>query len=52
MGGMAAQLLLQRINEGTDPAAREPRTIRFEGRMIVRASTAPPRTAPLRPTPA
>jgi LacI family transcriptional regulator len=47
MGGMAAQLLLQRIREGTDPAAREPRTVRFEGRMVVRESTAPPRGEPI-----
>jgi LacI family transcriptional regulator len=47
MGGMAAQLLLQRIKEGTDPAAREPRTVRFEGRMVTRESTAPPRAGSL-----
>jgi LacI family transcriptional regulator len=44
MGGMAAQLLLQRIREGADRAAREPHTVRFEGRMVVRKSTAPPRS--------
>lgn len=47
MGGMAAQLLLQRIRqrakEGSADGTREPRTVRFEGRMVVRESTAPPR---------
>jgi LacI family transcriptional regulator len=43
MGGMAAQLLLQRIREGADSAAREPRTVRIEGRMVIRESTAAPR---------
>jgi DNA-binding LacI/PurR family transcriptional regulator len=44
MGAMAAQLLLQRIRESADPAAHVPRTVRFEGRIVVRGSTAPPRT--------
>jgi LacI family transcriptional regulator len=47
MGGMAAQLLLQRIQQGEDAGPREPRTVRFEGRLIVRGSTAAPRTGPL-----
>jgi LacI family transcriptional regulator len=47
MGAMAARLLLQRINEGDGAAPHEPRTVRFEGRMIVRESTGKPRTRPL-----
>ncbi|MFE2041453.1 LacI family DNA-binding transcriptional regulator [Streptomyces sp. NPDC059477] len=47
MGDMAARLLLQRITETTGDALPEPRTVRFEGRLITRESTARPRTAPL-----
>ncbi|MGW3627256.1 LacI family DNA-binding transcriptional regulator [Streptomyces sp. NPDC000880] len=49
MGDMAARLLLQRINAGDGSAPRDPRTVRIEGRLIVRKSTGKPRTGPLSP---
>jgi LacI family transcriptional regulator len=49
MGDMAARLLLQRIGEGAGGALSEPRTVRFEGRLIVRESTGAPRDRPLPP---
>jgi LacI family transcriptional regulator len=49
MGGMAAQLLLQRIREDPGAGPREPRTVRFEGRMVVRKSTAMPRAGRVSP---
>jgi LacI family transcriptional regulator len=47
MGAMAAQLLLQRINQANGTTLQEPRTVRFEGRLIVRESTGAPRPLPL-----
>jgi LacI family transcriptional regulator len=47
MGDMAARLLLQRINEGSAAEPPGPRTLRFEGRLVVRESTGRPRNQPL-----
>ncbi|GHJ38472.1 LacI family DNA-binding transcriptional regulator [Streptomyces sp. TS71-3] len=47
MGDMAAQLLLQRLGEEDAAQRHAPRAVRFEGRLVVRESTAAPRTAPL-----
>jgi LacI family transcriptional regulator len=42
MGDMAARLLLQRLGGGADD--RAPRTVRFDGRLVVRESTGAPRS--------
>jgi LacI family transcriptional regulator len=47
MGDMAARLLLQRIDQGDAGQGHAPRAVRFEGRLVVRESTAAPRTEPL-----
>jgi LacI family transcriptional regulator len=51
MGDMAARLLLQRIEQDANPVRHAPRALRFEGRLVVRESTAAPRTEPLPTTP-
>jgi DNA-binding LacI/PurR family transcriptional regulator len=50
MGAMAADLLVKRIRsvEAKEPAVL-PRTIRLEGRMILRHSTSEPRIQRLEP---
>ncbi|MDQ1734293.1 MAG: LacI family transcriptional regulator [Pseudonocardiales bacterium] len=44
MGDMTARLLLDRIRRPRTEQAAEPQVLRFDGRMILRESTAPPRT--------
>jgi DNA-binding LacI/PurR family transcriptional regulator len=44
MGDMAARLLLDRIRRPRVEGASEPQVLRFDGRLIVRESTAAPRT--------
>jgi LacI family transcriptional regulator len=48
MGDMTARLLLRRIRNPTKDEPIEPNVVRFQGRLIVRASTAPPRHRSLR----
>ncbi|GAB3569407.1 LacI family DNA-binding transcriptional regulator [Amycolatopsis endophytica] len=44
MSAMTARLLLDRIQHPRDGRRTEPNVMRFEGRLMVRESTAPPRT--------
>ncbi|GAB2982677.1 LacI family transcriptional regulator [Amycolatopsis acidiphila] len=44
MSTMTARLLLDRMQHPRDAAPAEPNVMRFEGRLVVRESTAPPRS--------
>jgi LacI family transcriptional regulator len=44
MGDMTARLLLDRIRRPRTEQPAEPQVLRFDGRMILRESTAPPRS--------
>ncbi|MCI3244885.1 LacI family DNA-binding transcriptional regulator [Streptomyces spinosisporus] len=47
MGDIAARLLLQRIDAGSDQSSHERRSVRIEGRLVVRQSTSRPRVGPV-----
>lgn len=48
MSTMTARLLLERMQHPREPHALEPNVMRFEGKLVVRESTAPPRARELR----